>query len=205
MDHPSPLIQEVLQPATRLYEEIATKGEARLKIEGMLKDEKLITPTSRYYGKPKQYALDSFAYYDCFKVRFITLPDRATRTHSNVVAWCPHFLSSLTLILPLPFFSFPSSPLVSARSFSLVVVAIANRMRQQKSDPTMSSYATMSGGTQRHTHTHTERRERASWVTFLLLFSPFALPSLSLPRHTLCFAVCSVCRLEGGQLQVFIT
>ena len=69
MDHPSQPVQEVLRPAVELYNEVSIKAEARLKIEGMLKDEKLINPSSRYYGKPKQYAMDSFAYYNCHKCK----------------------------------------------------------------------------------------------------------------------------------------
>lgn len=69
MSHPSEAIQKVLKPAMEFYDQVVEKAVARLKIENMLKDEKLISPTSRYYGNPQAYALDSFAYYNCFKAR----------------------------------------------------------------------------------------------------------------------------------------
>lgn len=69
MDHPSPRVQAVLRPAMDLYRDVSAKALARLKIEQMEKDDKLTNPASQFYQKPLQYALNSFAFYNCFKVR----------------------------------------------------------------------------------------------------------------------------------------
>ena len=42
---------------------------ARLKIEKMENDAKLVTEGSPFYNKPKDYAMASFAYYNCFKCK----------------------------------------------------------------------------------------------------------------------------------------
>jgi len=62
-----PLLEPPKKPLMELREMLKSKGLARLKIEGMLGDQKLVDPTSRYYKKPEAYAMDSFAYYNCFK------------------------------------------------------------------------------------------------------------------------------------------
>jgi E3 ubiquitin-protein ligase MYCBP2 len=41
----------------------------RLKIDGMLKDDRLVTPGSPYYQNKEMYALHSFAFYKCFKCK----------------------------------------------------------------------------------------------------------------------------------------
>ena len=68
MDHPAPAVQAALRPILRLREEVAAKALARLTIEGMTKDAKLVTKGSHFYNKPQEYAMASFAYYHCFKV-----------------------------------------------------------------------------------------------------------------------------------------
>lgn len=62
MDHASPLIQRVKKPLDDLFTQIKTKALARLSIEKMEKDPKLIDPQSRYYNQPLKYAIDCFAY-----------------------------------------------------------------------------------------------------------------------------------------------
>jgi len=69
MDHPSPYIQEVRRPLDELCRNVKAKAIARLAIEKMEKDAKLVTLGSHFYGKPVEYAMASFAYYNCFKCR----------------------------------------------------------------------------------------------------------------------------------------
>lgn len=63
------LLQPVLGPHLELFQKIRTNAINRLKIDGMLNDEKLVTPGSAYYQNPEMYALHSFAYYMCFKCK----------------------------------------------------------------------------------------------------------------------------------------
>jgi hypothetical protein len=67
MQHPSPPIQALLQPILALRKEVSAKALARLTIENMTKDAKLVDPKSQFYNKPEAYAMASFAYYNCFK------------------------------------------------------------------------------------------------------------------------------------------
>jgi ribosomal protein S18 acetylase RimI-like enzyme len=67
MQHPSPPIQTLLQPILALRKEVSAKALARLTIENMTKDAKLVDPKSQFYNKPEAYATASFAYYNCFK------------------------------------------------------------------------------------------------------------------------------------------
>lgn len=69
MSHPSREIRAVLDPVVALKEEVEAKALARLKIEKMENDAKLVTKGSQFYGKPTQYAMASFAYYNCFKCK----------------------------------------------------------------------------------------------------------------------------------------
>lgn len=69
MDHTCPSIRQVKAPIDHLFGQIKTKALARLTIEKMEQDPKLIEPTSRYYGQPLKYAIDCFAYYNCFKCK----------------------------------------------------------------------------------------------------------------------------------------
>lgn len=61
MDHPSPMIQRVKKPLDDLFTQIKTKALARLAIEKMEKDPKLVDPQSRYFNQPLKYAIDCFA------------------------------------------------------------------------------------------------------------------------------------------------
>lgn len=67
MQHPS--LGPVMTEKMRYYDFIISKAQTRLKVEGMLNDKKLIDPNSRFYKKPLDYAMASFAYYKCFKCR----------------------------------------------------------------------------------------------------------------------------------------
>jgi len=67
MDHPSGAVQALKRPIDDLRDQIRTKAVARLSIEKMEKDPKLVDPDSRYYNQPARYAMDCFAFYTCFK------------------------------------------------------------------------------------------------------------------------------------------
>ena len=67
MDHPSGAVQALKKPIDDLRDQIRTKAVARLAIEKMEKDPKLIDPESRYFNQPARYAMDCFAFYTCFK------------------------------------------------------------------------------------------------------------------------------------------
>jgi E3 ubiquitin-protein ligase MYCBP2 len=71
MQHPSPPIQTLLQPILALRKEVSAKALARLTIENMTKDAKLVDPKSQFYNKPEAYAMASFAYYNCFKYEWL--------------------------------------------------------------------------------------------------------------------------------------
>jgi hypothetical protein len=60
-------IRDLLKPIETLYADISTRALARLKVEGLEKDAKLTDPTSPYYGKPLDFAMASFAFYQCWK------------------------------------------------------------------------------------------------------------------------------------------
>ena len=64
-----PLLAPIMEPHLKLFDKIRSNAVARLKIDGMLKDEKLITPGTPYYKNPELYAMHSFAYYVCFKCK----------------------------------------------------------------------------------------------------------------------------------------
>jgi len=52
-----------------LYNDIIGKAVKRLKFEGMEKDARLTNPEDHYYKQPEKYAMDRFAYYECFKCK----------------------------------------------------------------------------------------------------------------------------------------
>lgn len=69
ISHPSPLLASVLDPMLALKRMISQKAVDRLAFEGLLNDEELKKVGGKYFGKPKEYALDRFAYYTCFKCK----------------------------------------------------------------------------------------------------------------------------------------
>ncbi len=64
-----PLLVDLMKSHEELYAKIKKNALNRLKVDGMLKDERLVTPGSPYYQKEELYALHSFAYYNCFKCK----------------------------------------------------------------------------------------------------------------------------------------
>jgi E3 ubiquitin-protein ligase MYCBP2 len=60
-------IRDLLEPVEKLYADISTRVLARIKVEGMEKDAKLVDPSSQFYGKPLEYGMATFAFYTCFK------------------------------------------------------------------------------------------------------------------------------------------
>jgi len=67
ISHPS--LKQTLAPLLSLFASLKDKAMKRLQVENMLKDPKLTDPSSRYYKRPEQYAMDCFAYYNCFKCK----------------------------------------------------------------------------------------------------------------------------------------
>ena len=67
MGHPA--LGAVLAPHLKMMDDVRAKAKQRLIVEGMDKDKDLLEPTSRYYQKPDDYALDKLAYYPCFKCK----------------------------------------------------------------------------------------------------------------------------------------
>lgn len=65
----NPVIAQKMLAILELYDDIRQKGIKRLKFEGMENDARLKDPDDHYYGKPEIYALDRFAYYECFKCK----------------------------------------------------------------------------------------------------------------------------------------
>eukprot|EP01112_Ceratiomyxa_fruticulosa_P021628 TRINITY_DN7680_c0_g1_i2.p1 TRINITY_DN7680_c0_g1~~TRINITY_DN7680_c0_g1_i2.p1 ORF type:complete len:879 (-),score=146.63 TRINITY_DN7680_c0_g1_i2:140-2776(-) len=51
----------------KLFEEVQTKALQRLEYEGLARDKAIVEPTSKYYKKPAQYAMDRFAYFMCIR------------------------------------------------------------------------------------------------------------------------------------------
>jgi len=60
-------IRDLLVPIEKLHADISARAVARLQIESLDKDIKLTDPTSPYYNKPLEFALASFAFYQCWK------------------------------------------------------------------------------------------------------------------------------------------
>eukprot|EP00455_Lapot_gusevi_P042557 TRINITY_DN5058_c0_g1_i2.p1 TRINITY_DN5058_c0_g1~~TRINITY_DN5058_c0_g1_i2.p1 ORF type:complete len:486 (-),score=121.92 TRINITY_DN5058_c0_g1_i2:153-1610(-) len=69
VDMQHPVLEPHLEQVLQLYEHIKEKALVRLQVEGMDNDPKLTNPDSRYFGHRLQFALDSFAYYNCFKCK----------------------------------------------------------------------------------------------------------------------------------------
>eukprot|EP01083_Nonionella_stella_P135347 411745_1 len=65
--HPS--LANELRDLLRLRDKIKAKSVFRLKVDGLLKDKKLTDPASKWFGKPEEFAMNSYAYYNCFKCK----------------------------------------------------------------------------------------------------------------------------------------
>lgn len=63
------LLDEHIHPHIKLMEDVKRKALQRLKYEGLDKDPQIIDSTGRYYGNPGAFAIDRFAYYECFKCK----------------------------------------------------------------------------------------------------------------------------------------
>lgn len=129
MTHPSTQFRAIRTPIDELYRSICQKAMARLAIEKMEKDQKLIDPQSRYYNQPLKYALDCFAYYNCYKVS----QDEKDIYRSRGLN---HFFN---FDLPLRLLLFPFSVPTSI----LVVVVTVNRMLKRRIGHPKSLYASM--------------------------------------------------------------
>lgn len=67
MSHP--LLKVLMEPHMVLFEKVRSNAVNRLKIDGMLNDDRLTNPGSAYFNNPEMYALHSFAYYICHKCK----------------------------------------------------------------------------------------------------------------------------------------
>ena len=62
-----PWLTDLKTPWLVLKQVILTRSMQRLRVENRLKDPKLMDSSSRYFENPEKYALDLYAYYECFK------------------------------------------------------------------------------------------------------------------------------------------
>lgn len=67
MDHPS--LQKQLKPLLELEKYVTKAGVERIAIEGMKKDDALVSPHSPYFNNPEKFAADTFAFYMCYRCR----------------------------------------------------------------------------------------------------------------------------------------
>jgi len=68
ISHPHPEIQAQLKTFTTLHQDIRNMASSRLKIEKeILNDPKVTAQGSQYFGRPLDFAMATFAYYNCFK------------------------------------------------------------------------------------------------------------------------------------------
>ncbi|CAE7920974.1 mycbp2, partial [Symbiodinium sp. KB8] len=66
VSHPS--LRALLDPLEALEKNVREKALMRLKYEGLDKHSDL-QPGGRYFGRPADFAMDQFAYYQCFKCK----------------------------------------------------------------------------------------------------------------------------------------
>lgn len=67
MDHPC--LDDVVGPLKELREKVRNKALMRLKYEGKQSAGPLVDRTSKWFQRPKDYAEDIYAYYECFKCK----------------------------------------------------------------------------------------------------------------------------------------
>ena len=68
-DCTNPEINRLLIENKALYKNISEKALKRLEFEGLHKDDKLVNPSSKWYGKKLEYALNRLSYYMCYKCK----------------------------------------------------------------------------------------------------------------------------------------
>ena len=64
-----PAFEELLTPLHELHEKVRTKAFMRLKYEGKQDAEAITAPGGKWHGRPKDYAEDLYAYYECYKCK----------------------------------------------------------------------------------------------------------------------------------------
>uniref|UniRef100_A0A6A7FXV8 RanBP-type and C3HC4-type zinc finger-containing protein 1 n=1 Tax=Hirondellea gigas TaxID=1518452 RepID=A0A6A7FXV8_9CRUS len=67
IEHPSLVDDPVISSLVQLYKKIQEKSLFRLKVDGLEDDDKLTNPASKWFKQPLEFAMNSFAYYNCFK------------------------------------------------------------------------------------------------------------------------------------------
>ncbi|KAK9841113.1 hypothetical protein WJX74_000206 [Apatococcus lobatus] len=65
LDHPA--LQGLLQKPLRLRDQLATCARARLRMEGLLHSEPALQPGAEFDGRPVDYALSKFLFFECSK------------------------------------------------------------------------------------------------------------------------------------------
>ena len=113
VDHPC--LDDVVAPLKELREKVRTKALMRLKYEGKQTAGPLTDPSSKWYQRPKDYAEDLYAYYECFKCKVRALSTRSLRRWS-----CAH-------LVPTPVAAVThTSNRITAVSVRAVLVATAS-------------------------------------------------------------------------------
>lgn len=56
-----------------LHEDVKRKALLRLEYENLTNCEAITTPTSKFYKKPADYAINRYAYYVCYKCKKVRL------------------------------------------------------------------------------------------------------------------------------------
>ena len=67
-----PKLADVLGPVNELHEDVKRKCLMRLEYENKMKCEALVSPTSKFYQKPLEYAMWKYAYYVCHKCKKVS-------------------------------------------------------------------------------------------------------------------------------------
>ena len=67
-----PKLADVLGPVNELYEDVKRKSIMRLEYENKMSCEALVSPSSKFYQKPLEYAMWKYAYYVCHKCKKVS-------------------------------------------------------------------------------------------------------------------------------------
>jgi E3 ubiquitin-protein ligase MYCBP2 len=64
----SPLQKEMYKNMI-LFDDIKRRSLERLKFEGLDKSDRITNPESAFFNKPLEFAIGTYAYYQCFKCK----------------------------------------------------------------------------------------------------------------------------------------
>jgi hypothetical protein len=86
LEHPS--LQELMAPYVKLEEQVKEKALRRLKFDELERCDDLVKPTSKWFQKPLEYALQRYSYFRCFKCQVSAVVDAArARPHTPWLVW----------------------------------------------------------------------------------------------------------------------